>query len=154
MRTIARDNGRRGANENLYIQPEGPRTGILQIQTNHVIKMGSTTPFHLPQSRNPGLGFQYAALMPDVVGFELVFQRGTWAHERHFSDQYVPKLRHFIETRLTQDSSDGSDPRIALYLERGRSAVPVLARNLASDVLTHVFLMDPAVAILFHGTEL
>jgi hypothetical protein len=100
MRTIARNNGRRSPKKNLQIKPEGPATGVPQIQTNHLIKLDSTTPFDLPQSRNPRLDSQYTTPMPNVVGFEFVYQRGTGAYERHFAHEYIPQLRKLIQARL------------------------------------------------------
>src|ERR1700677_862900 len=50
-----------------------------------------------------------------------------WTHQGHIAYEYVPELRQFIDRCLTQDSSQGSNPRIVLNLENGpRGFVQVL----------------------------
>src|SRR5277367_6405654 len=141
--------------KNFDVQPDGPRTRVLQIHADHVVKLCAAATINLPQSGYTRLDFQNAATVPSVVGLELILDRRARPNQRHFAYQHIPELWDFIQTRLAQNAANRSDARIFLNLERRRRCSIAIRRlNLTGNETTHVFLVNLAVAILAHGAKL
>src|SRR5277367_816577 len=62
--TGARDHCSGSPCKNFQIQPQRPRTGIFQIQADHLVKSRAAATFNLPQSGDARLNFQYTAAVP------------------------------------------------------------------------------------------
>ena len=124
MGATTRDNGERSSQQDLEIQPKRPGLRISKVESHHIVEARPTPAIHLPQTCHAGLQFQYAAPMPVIIHFELVWNRRPRAHKRHFSAQNVQELRKLIETGFSQKAADGRHPGIVCQLvDRGLVAV-------------------------------
>src|SRR5215472_4574014 len=153
MRTIAHENSTRSLREDLKVQPNGPASRILEIQTNHIVKARATAPFHLPQASDAGLDFEDPTAMPNVIGAIFVGEWRTRSYEGHFTHQDVPKLRKLIETGFAEELSDLRDARVGLDLENSFMVTGVPG-NVAGDELIDVGFVNLGIAVRAHGAEL
>src|SRR2546425_12175112 len=66
----------------------------------------------LPEARDAGLHFQQAPPVPDVVGLELIGDRGAWPDERHLAPQDIEELGELVQTGPSEEPPDRSHPWI------------------------------------------
>jgi len=73
------------------------------------------------------------------------FIDGEWprADQTHFTAEYVKKLRKFINTKLTEDASDGGDARIIGHLE-----------NRSAHLVQRGQFMFALLGVAIHGAKL
>src|SRR3990172_1185456 len=132
VRPVAGKYGPRRSQENLDIEPEGPGVRISEIETHHVVKGEPAPPVDLPEAGDSGLHFEQAPPVPDVVGLQLIGDRGSGPDQRHLPPQYVEELGELVPTDLAQEPPDASHPRILGDLVHARIDV---SRNESCDVL-------------------
>src|SRR6202035_2382055 len=119
MSALALNHSSGSLRQNLQIQPDGPGTRILQIETHHFIKTCPTTSLNLPQTRDAGFDFQNTPPVPHFVLLEFVGERRTRTNQRHVSAQHIPELRQLIQAALADKAADRSHSWILLNLENG-----------------------------------
>src|SRR5216683_4870094 len=145
----------RGSQKNLHVEPYGPSLAVTQIQPDHFVESRTVAPAHLPQARYARPHFQNSSPVPNVVNFKLVRNWRARANERHVSAQDVPELGEFVQTGLSQKSSDESHSRILHELvNRFVRSFGIVQSILAGNKLLNVFLVDLGIVVCVHGTEL
>src|SRR5262249_12975727 len=63
--------------QDFYIQPRRPCSGVNQIETHHLVKFDTIATVHLPESSDPRLCFQQPSPVPQIVSGNLVRKRRT-----------------------------------------------------------------------------
>ena len=80
VRTCALDHGKRRAQQNLDVHPRGPGPCVSQVKANHLVKCHTTASADLPESRDSWFCFEHPPAVPEVVGFEFVWNWRTRTH--------------------------------------------------------------------------
>src|SRR6266850_3150032 len=154
VRTVPRTHRLRSPEKNLEIEPERPRRRILEIEPHHIVEWKPASPVHLPEPGDSWLHFQQAPPVPDVVGLELVGDRGPWADHRHVTPQYVEKLRELVQAGLSQESPDARQPRVfGDFVDRAIRSGGALT-GVSRDESLDVFHVNPWIISGLHGAEL
>ena len=83
--SVSQENRARSLQKDCDIKPNGPLSGILNVQTYHVIEGDAAAPLHLPQARDSRLNFKDATAMPCVVALILVGQGRARSDQRHLT---------------------------------------------------------------------
>ena len=109
---VAGKNRPRRLHQNLQIQKWRPRSGIPQVQPNHLIKCCSAAPVHLPETCDSGLGFERPTTVPNIVDVKLITNGRPRSDQRHLTLQHIPELREFIHAGTTHEPADPGDARI------------------------------------------
>src|SRR5215471_388010 len=85
IRAIAKEHGFRRKEKDLQVQPERPPSGVLQIETDHVVEARPATTVDLPKPRQARSDFNDPSPMPQSIVLELVGQRRARTDQRHLS---------------------------------------------------------------------
>src|SRR5947209_7848208 len=78
VRAVGGKHCSRSLQKDLDIQPERPLLRISEIEAHHIVEGELASPVDLPETSDSGLHFQQAPAVPDVVGLELIWDRGSW----------------------------------------------------------------------------
>src|SRR2546425_4030883 len=108
VRTVTGKHRLRSPEKDLDIQPERPRARIFEIESHHVVEREPASPVDLPEAGDSGLHLHQAPPVPNVVGFELIGDRGTRPDQRHLPLQYIEDLRELVQTGLSQEPPNAS----------------------------------------------
>src|SRR2546425_989791 len=112
VRTVTGKHRLRSPEKDLDIQPERPRSRIFEIEPDHVVEREPASPVDLPEASDSGLHLNQSPPVPDIVDLELVGDRGPRADQRHFPLQDIENLWELVQTGLSQERPNASDPRI------------------------------------------
>src|SRR3989454_1033672 len=144
----------RSSEKNLEIEPERPRPRVLEVETHHVVEWEAASPAHLPEAGDPGLHVQQAPAVPDVVGLELVRDRGARADHRHLPSQDIEKLWKLVQAGLPQEPPGTRQSRIRGDLVDVAIRSGCTRADVSPDESFDVVHVDPRIIAGVHGAEL
>src|SRR6266403_6255854 len=155
VRARTREDRTGRAKKNLHIQADRPRRRVLEIEADHLIEAQIAAPTHLPEAGEPGLHFEQAPAVPDVIGIELIWDRWARPDQRHVTPEHVEELGHLVQARLPQKGADGREPGILRQLVYGLAvAIGRLRIDAARDESRDVVSVDRRVCRRMHGAKL
>lgn len=92
-RIISKEHSFRSQQKDSYVEPDRASPNVSKIQAHHLVEPHATTSVDLPQPSDPGLYFEDAPTMPQVVLLALIGQWRSWSDKRHVAFQYIDELR-------------------------------------------------------------
>lgn len=120
--------------------------GIKDIHGDHLAESSLVFTVDLPVARQSG-GRVDSFLLPRFVTFKFVWQAWTWPHQTHVSSNNIEELRQFVQTRSTQQTPQGYQPRITSFIE-------LCHWRIVSDQVCEMSLMSLGFRIHFHASKL
>src|SRR5882672_2877910 len=155
VRARTREDRTGRAKKNLHIQADRPRRRVLEIEADHLIEAQVAAPAHLPEAGEPGLYFEQAPAVPDIIGIELIRDRWAGPDQRHMPPEHVEELGHLVQTRLPQKGADGREPGILRQFVHGLAvAVRRLRLDAPRDESCDVVSVNRRISRRVHGAKL
>src|SRR2546422_9125394 len=77
IRAVAEKDGAGRLQKDLHIQPERPRSRILEIEPDHVVEPQSASPVDLPEAGEPWPDLEQPPAVPDVIRLDFRRDRRT-----------------------------------------------------------------------------
>src|SRR5919106_3786018 len=109
--------GWNGLEEDAQVFPDSPFPDVVGLQSNDRFEVGDqVTAADLPRSGHARLYIE-AGVMVFLVEVDLGRERRPGPHQRHFSNQHIPKLRQLVQTSSPKERPEGGDSGIVLDLE-------------------------------------
>src|SRR5580700_10921401 len=96
--------------ENFDVGPERARSGVMKVETHHLVEGRAAAARDLPETGDSRLGLQNLATMPRLVLLDFVLERRPRADKRHVASQHVPELWQLVKAGLPKNPPDWRDP--------------------------------------------
>ena len=91
--------------------------------------------------------------MPDIVGLELIRNRGAWSDHRHLAPQHIHELWEFVQARLPQKPPDAGHARIRGHLVHDIAVFSVCV-SVSRDEPSHILSVNPRIIHGMHRAKL
>lgn len=144
MGAAAADNGRKGAEEDLDIQPERPVVDVGKVEGDPFLEVfDAVAAGDLPETGEARLNTEAAALGVFFDTIDFVNGKRTRAHEAHFATEDIEELGKFVDAEAAEPGAEGKDAWVIADLEN--RAVHFV---LSGEFVAHRF------GVGVHGAEL
>lgn len=128
--------------DNLHVSDHAALSDILQVTTDHAVKVGIVAVGNLPPSGNPRLHGQALQVVLGVLR-HLIRQWWTRPDDAHLPQEHVQELRELVDGVLADELTNLGDAGVLPHLEHG-----------AGDLVLLLELGEAFVGVLVHGPEL
>src|SRR5574340_1037258 len=109
-----------GLTENLKIQRQRPMLDVFQVQLHPFFERQGTPSIDLPKTGQAGPDAESPAVPICAEFLEITNGERAGSDQTHIPFEHVDELRQFVEAGLSEEPSDGRDPRVMRYF-KGRS---------------------------------
>src|SRR5208282_343012 len=115
------------AGEDAQVQAQTPVLDVGEIKVHVELERRTVARRNLPETRDAGFHVQ-AAVVLEFVMIDLVDGMRPRSDQAHFSEQYVPELREFVEAVAADDTADRSNSGVVVKFENWALSLVAVAQ--------------------------